>query len=31
METFIKAGLDVIHEPEGVDGRGLYIGLKPMK
>ena len=30
MEAFVKAGLDVAHEPEGVDGRGLYIGLKPM-
>ena len=30
MEAFVKAGLDVVHEPEGVDGRGLYIGLKPM-
>jgi ubiquinone/menaquinone biosynthesis C-methylase UbiE len=29
MEAFIKAGLDVVHESEGVDGRGLHIGLKP--
>ena len=29
MEAFVKAGLDVIHDSEGVDGRGLYIGLKP--
>jgi len=28
LEAFIKAGLDAVHEPEGVDGRGLYIGLK---
>jgi ubiquinone/menaquinone biosynthesis C-methylase UbiE len=31
MEAFIRAGLDVIHDGEGLDGRGLYIGLKPMK
>jgi ubiquinone/menaquinone biosynthesis C-methylase UbiE len=31
MEAFIRAGLDVIHDAEGLDGRGLYIGLKPMK
>jgi ubiquinone/menaquinone biosynthesis C-methylase UbiE len=31
MEAFIKAGLDVVHESEGVDGRGLHIGLKPMQ
>ena len=31
MEAFIKAGLDVVHEPEGVDGRGLYIGLRPIQ
>jgi ubiquinone/menaquinone biosynthesis C-methylase UbiE len=29
MTAFTKAGLDVIHDPEGVDGRGLYIGIKP--
>jgi len=29
MAVFKKAGLNVIHEPEGVDGRGLYIGTKP--
>lgn len=28
MTAFTKAGLDVIHDPEGVDGRGLYIGIK---
>ena len=28
MNAFTKAGLDVIHDPEGVDGRGLYIGTK---
>jgi ubiquinone/menaquinone biosynthesis C-methylase UbiE len=29
MGAFTKAGLDVIHDPEGVDGRSLYIGIKP--
>ena len=28
LEAFHKAGLEVIHDPEGLDGRGLYIGLK---
>jgi ubiquinone/menaquinone biosynthesis C-methylase UbiE len=28
MDAFTKAGLPVIHDPEGVDGRGLYIGIK---
>lgn len=28
MNAFSRAGLDVIHDPEGVDGRGLYIGTK---
>ena len=27
MDAFIRAGLTVHHDPEGVDGRGLYIGL----
>ena len=31
MEAFIRAGLDVIHDTEGLDDRGLYIGLKPKK
>ena len=31
MAAFTKAGLDVIHDSEGVDGRGLYIGLKPLR
>jgi ubiquinone/menaquinone biosynthesis C-methylase UbiE len=31
MAAFVKAGLDVLHDPEGVDGRGLYIGRKPPK
>jgi ubiquinone/menaquinone biosynthesis C-methylase UbiE len=29
MNAFTRAGLDVIHDAEGVDGRGLYIGTKP--
>lgn len=29
LEAFYKAQLEVIHDPEGLDGRGLYIGLKP--
>jgi ubiquinone/menaquinone biosynthesis C-methylase UbiE len=28
LEAFRKAGLEVIHDPEGLDGRGLYIGLR---
>ena len=28
LEAFQKTGLDIIHDPEGLDGRGLYIGLK---
>jgi SAM-dependent methyltransferase len=28
LEAFHKARLEVIHDPEGLDGRGLYIGLK---
>jgi ubiquinone/menaquinone biosynthesis C-methylase UbiE len=31
MDAFTQARLDVVHDSEGVDGRGLYIGLKPMK
>lgn len=29
LEAFQKAGLEVTHDPEGLDGRGLYIGLTP--
>ena len=29
LEAFRRAGLEVTHDPEGLDGRGLYIGLKP--
>lgn len=28
LEAFHKAKLEVIHDTEGLDGRGLYIGLK---
>jgi hypothetical protein len=28
LEAFHKAGLEISHDPEGLDGRGLYIGLK---
>jgi hypothetical protein len=31
IAAFTKAGLQVIHDPEGVDGRGLYIGQKPLE
>ncbi|MBC7876677.1 MAG: class I SAM-dependent methyltransferase [Anaerolineales bacterium] len=30
IEAFRKAGLKVIHDPKGVDGRGLYIGMKSL-
>jgi hypothetical protein len=30
MHAFKKAGLHVIHDPAGLDGRGLYIGKKEM-
>ena len=30
LEAFRKAGLNVIHDPNGLDGRGLYIGIKPL-
>jgi SAM-dependent methyltransferase len=28
LEAFHKAGLETLHDPEGLDGRGLFIGLK---
>ncbi len=28
LDAFQKAGLDVIHDPEGLMGRGLFIGVK---
>jgi ubiquinone/menaquinone biosynthesis C-methylase UbiE len=30
MDAFKAAGLDVTHDPAGLDGRGLYIGVKPL-
>jgi ubiquinone/menaquinone biosynthesis C-methylase UbiE len=30
MDAFRKTGLSVINDPEGVDGRGLYIGAHPL-
>lgn len=29
LDAFHSAGLKVIHDPKGLDGRGLYIGIKP--
>jgi len=31
MDAFKAAKFDVTYDAEGLDGRGLYIGLKPMK
>jgi ubiquinone/menaquinone biosynthesis C-methylase UbiE len=31
MDTFRAAGLAVIHDPNGLDGRGLYIGRKSIQ
>jgi len=28
FEAFQKADLETVHDPKGIDGRGLYIGLK---
>jgi hypothetical protein len=30
LEAFRSAGVKVIHDSYGVDGRGLYIGIKPI-
>lgn len=30
LEAFRNAGLKVVHDPNGLDGRGLYIGLKSL-
>jgi ubiquinone/menaquinone biosynthesis C-methylase UbiE len=30
MEAFTRAGLQTLHDPEGVFGRGLYIGVKSL-
>lgn len=29
LDAFRRAGLEVIHDPQGLDGRGIYIGLRP--
>jgi ubiquinone/menaquinone biosynthesis C-methylase UbiE len=31
IDAFKTAGLKVTHDPEGVDGRGLYISIKALK
>ena len=31
LDVFKAAGLSVIHDPKGLDGRGLYIGMKAVK
>lgn len=31
MNAFTKAGLIASHDPEGIFGRGLYIGTRPLK
>ena len=31
LEAFRSAGLQVTHDPIGVYGRGLYIGVKPVE
>jgi ubiquinone/menaquinone biosynthesis C-methylase UbiE len=28
LEAFSSAGLEVVHDPQGLDGRGLYAGIK---
>ena len=30
LDAFRSAGLKAVHDPDGLDGRGLYIGLKPL-
>ena len=29
LDAFLRVGLEVSHDPEGLMGRGLYIGVKP--
>jgi ubiquinone/menaquinone biosynthesis C-methylase UbiE len=31
MQAFSRSGLKVVHDPKGLIGRGLYIGMKPVK
>jgi hypothetical protein len=28
QQAFLQAGLEVVHDPDGLDVRGLYIGIK---
>lgn len=30
LDAFRSAGMKVIHDPKGLDGRGLYIGIQPL-
>ncbi len=30
LDAFKKSGFDVIHDPEGITGRGVYIGTQPL-
>ena len=31
QQAFRSAGFGVFHDPQGLDGRGLYIGVRPEK
>jgi hypothetical protein len=31
LAAFRDSGLEVIHDPDGLIGRGLYIGLRPLQ
>ncbi len=31
LDAFTRAGLQVAHDPEGIFGRGLYIGTRPLE
>ncbi len=31
LAAFTSAGMEVVHDPEGIYGRGLYIGIQPMQ
>ncbi|MEP7287392.1 MAG: class I SAM-dependent methyltransferase [Chloroflexota bacterium] len=30
LDAFKKSGLEVIHDPEGITGRGLFVGVRPV-